>query len=533
MSDDSTVVAPERERSGSPQPWVSPTLAISACPQLDRSVSTASSVSSVSGRSTSSRLSGEGVKGSRRGYMRPQATVFSESAKSRESVMSLGTIAHLQYYFARTGLLDGKGAQLAKARKVSGTEGPRSPDPINTDPYTEYLAGPAGQDPAYVGPDTVLGDTAGEDGLVESPTDQSDAGSNWDEQETVMMPPTVSTYKERPLYVPPPPDMGVLRRELREALDAAEKVLQEVCSGKGIEKVSPGKLSAGETVKDETQGFYEIQGLHVLDVITLAIRAAKVYYTAHEQPQRLYAIKSERTMRNELMQVMDALKRMGIRNFAGGIKLGELEVITNWAEGIDKLLAKEEKAEQQEHEERESWIWREGDWTGKEHEREWLFLKSFAPEAEQLPRWPESADESELPTSFLSYFQNGLQLVLLHNALVKKSRRQFEIIKNYHTDTAKPYRCAENLRYFIKAAELRWEIKLDIDVAGVVHGTDATAWRKFDDALLLWCRHVRGAIIKEWKEQRKASMNRTPTLKIDDEQSRDATTDAPPTPIAA
>ena len=33
--------------------------------------------------------------------------------------MSLGSIAHMQYYFARTGLLDGKGGHLAKKRAKS------------------------------------------------------------------------------------------------------------------------------------------------------------------------------------------------------------------------------------------------------------------------------------------------------------------------------------------------------------------------------------------------------------------------------
>lgn len=449
--------------------------------------------------------------------MRPQATKFSESAKNRESVMSLGTIAHLQYYFARTGLLDGKGAQLAKARKVSGgssSEGPQSPNTVS-DPYTDYLSGPSGQESAYATSDIVL-DEGNSGDLVESPVDQSDAGSNWEEQEPVMMPPTVSTYKERPLYVPPPPDMVVLRRELREALDDAEKVLKEVARDKDIEKTSPTKKEPA----DENAGFHEVQGLHVLDIITLAIRAAKNYYTAHEAPQRLYSIKSERTMRAELLQVLDALKRMALRNFSHGIKYSELEVITNWAEGIDQLLATEEKVEQAEHEERESWSWREGDWAGKEREREWLFLKSFASNPDQMPRWPEHADSSTLPTAFLSYLQNGLQLCLLHNNLVKKSRRQFEIIKAYHTDTAKPYRCADNLRYWIKAAELRWEVKLDVDVMQVVHGTDEAAWRKFDDALFTWCGHVRGEITKEWKEQRKASMKRAPTLKIEDDEQR-------------
>ena len=63
--------------------------------------------------------------------------------------------------------------------------------------------------------------------------------------------------------------------------------------------------------------------------------------------------------------------------------------------------------------------------------------------------------------------QNGLRLVYLHNSLVRKSRRHFEEIKQYHTDTAKPYRCADNLRYWVKAAELRWDIKLDVDVLGM------------------------------------------------------------------
>jgi hypothetical protein len=141
-----------------------------------------------------------------------------------------------------------------------------------------------------------------------------------------------------------------------------------------------------------------------------------------------------------------------------------------------------------------------------------MFLKSFDPNPETLPSWTDPA-EGEVPTPFLQTLQNGLRLVHLHNALVKKSRRQFEEIKQYHTDTAKPYRCADNLRYWAKAAELRWDIKLDVDVMGVVNGTDAVAWNKFDAALLKWCRGVREEIILEWKEQKKQA--KTPTLQID------------------
>jgi hypothetical protein len=208
---------------------LSPTLAIDACPLLDRSVSTASSISSRSRRSSSSRLSDSGLSSSkRRGYMRPQATFVAESAKNRESVMSLGSIAHLQYYFARTGLLDGKGAQFAKddpqRRKSSAPALPTSPD----------LSVPTGSRAASMG---VL-DTSSmflsaspqescavsDGGFTDSPIDQEE-DPDWDSD--MMLPPTVSTYNQRPIWVQPPPDLTMLRRELTEALEDALKVLKE------------------------------------------------------------------------------------------------------------------------------------------------------------------------------------------------------------------------------------------------------------------------------------------------------------------
>ncbi|KAK8206575.1 hypothetical protein M8818_004408 [Zalaria obscura] len=118
VSSDMDSTTPLVLREGSPSPEVMPSLAIGACPLLDREVSTNSSVSTVSTRSTSSSRSDAGTAAvRRRGYMRPQGTSFADSARNRDSVMSLGSIAHMQYYFARTGLLDGKGAQLAKEAK--------------------------------------------------------------------------------------------------------------------------------------------------------------------------------------------------------------------------------------------------------------------------------------------------------------------------------------------------------------------------------------------------------------------------------
>lgn len=441
--------------------------------------------------------------------MRPEGTQFSQSAKNRDSVMNLGTIAHLQYYFARTGLLDSATGRVAKSRKGSRTAS-----------GSERLLSEVEGDMSMLSISSSDGavDQLGE-GLVESPVDET-GSMNWEENEPMMLPPTVSTYKNTPVYVPPPPDMAILRRELRESLEEATKHLRELeksfthsTAGEHTSDIMDGTVSVDAIRQSaDAPGWHQIQGLNLLDVATLAIRAAKNYYTAHEEPQRLYAIKSEREIRKELFDVLEVLKRLAIRNFANGVQPSETASIKSWVEGIGKLLDTEEEKERLEQEERESWSWREGDWTGKERERELLFLKSFDGSAEALPEWTDP-EKAELPTPFLKALQNGLRLVCLHNALVKKSRRQFEEIKQYHTDTAKPYRCAENLRFWAKAAELRWDIKLDVDVMGVVHGTDAAAWRKFDAALLKWCQGVREEIIKEWREAK--NISKTPTLQID------------------
>ena len=298
--------------------------------------------------------------------------------------------------------------------------------------------------------------------------------------------------------------MPVLRRELKEALQDACKVLEET-----------QKNSSNDTSGEESNGFYEIQGLHLLDIITLAIRAAKNYYTAHTNPQKLYALKSEKVIRADLYRVLDVLKRMASRSFRGGMRMTELTDIILWIESIDKLIKKEDQLEQEEAAEREAMIWREGDWTSREREREWLFLKSFDSHDPSLPQWRERADAPELPSSFLKSLQDGQRLVQLHNALVKRSKRKFGEIKTWHTDVGKPYRMAENLRFWIKAAELRWEIKLSVPVLDVVNNRSQEAWQKFDNAVFAWCQGVRQELTEEWRLEALNERRRPPELKVE------------------
>ncbi|MCJ1463798.1 hypothetical protein MMC07_002407 [Pseudocyphellaria aurata] len=485
-TDSNASASPPFTRDSSPSPSLSPTPALSACPKLDRSFSATSSASTFSRQSTTSRSSSASAALRKRGYVRPQGATFSDSARNRDSVLSLGSIAHLQYYFARTGLLDGKGGQLAKELKKKPT-------------LTDSLFNSASQTHAC----SDIGSPAEE--TVDSPVEEEETHQNWDE--SMMLPPTVSTYSHRVHYLPPPPDSETLRNDLINALREAEKVLDQV---EGSVSVLDRQKDSGDVVneKDFEQGdspvletpssWHEIQGLNILDVVTLAIRAAKIYYTAHEHPQRLCSIKSERQIREELLSVLDVLKRMAGRNFAGGIKQEELGIVQSWVKDIENFIAEEQVIEKQEAQDRENWKWLDGSWTGREREREWLFMCSFLPEG-TLPEWTISGPNGQRPTPFLQSLRSGLTLVMLSNTILKRSKRQFGEIKAFHTDTAKPYRCAENLRYWIKAAELRWETRLKVDVTGVVHSKTA-AWTDFDAAILQWSQVVREELTKEWRE---------------------------------
>ncbi|MCJ1480978.1 hypothetical protein MMC06_001134 [Schaereria dolodes] len=479
--------SPSFTRDSSPSPSISPSPALSAYPPSDRSFSTTSSISTFSGRSSVSRSSSGSAVSRRRGYVRPQGASFAESAKNRDSVMSLGSIAHLQYYFARTGLLDGKGGQLAKDRKSDGgvvglLEGAQNAQSV---------------DLSYV--------------IVDNAIEEEDESQGWEEQ--LMLPPTVSTYSHRTQYVPPPPNAETLRTNLYSALNDVTAALNEACDyaeanlDQRKTKIGPFDHPSSATDGGEVessmhsfaQGWYEIQGMHILDVATLAIRAAKIYYTTHEHPQRLAGIKSERVVRQELLRVLEVLQRMASRTFSGGIRAEEIKTIDEWVRGVETLLLQERRIEQQEVEDRESWKWLEGSWDEDDVQREWLFMCTFLPER-SLPA-PTLLSEGEmLPTPFLESLRDGLTLVHLHNLVLKKSKRQFGEIKLFHTDTTKPYRSAENLRFWVKAAEIRWEIKLQVNVLAVVYGKNDMAWTEFQIAIFQWCKVVREAITKEWRE---------------------------------
>ena len=481
--------------------------------------------------------------------------------------MNLGSIAHLQYYFARTGLLDGKGGQLAKKKESElkaescsitaeagrrefsqvGSSYPSNRNSPDFGPVGEYTTSPGGMSPGI----------AGQEEYFYSDDEELD-----DEH---MLPPTVSTYNDRPKPTPRLPTHGEYKDNLRKCLQDAARSLAEakaaapVCpdSPAASHLRSPSKVNAnaiaaaarmrsesnatlltgeGEGPENQNQGWYEVQGVHILDVVTLAIRAARQYYTAHPNPVRLNGIKSERRIRAELLGVMEVLRRMATRNFRMGMRREEVEVMERWVGGCWDMLSEEEGIEKRELEERRSWTWLEDSaWPPSSAEdppnmeRELAFLRSLDTDlaSEPLPDDLKSDFDKDPvePSPFLLALQSGLRLVQLHNAMVAKSKRPFGSIPTFHTDTKKPYRMAENLKFWIKAAELRWEIILKVDVMGVVNGVDGEAWRGFEGAVWSWASSVRRELTQDLMSDERPS-TALPIREIvrrDREVSRDRT----------
>lgn len=457
--------------------------------------------------------------------MRPQGTDFAASARHRESVLSLGSIAHLQYYFARTGLLDGKGGQLARKRQQKArtldlsaldTSGLLSPGLSVSDHDSSYASMASSPDRAH----GFGGGALGTGSLVESPIEENHTGreeeyysDDFEEPDPNMLPPTASTYNYREKPLPKPPSMAELKSELVSSLDAASKALAQAKGNKGPDTgpAEPEPIpEPGTRKKLGPPGWHEIQGMHILDVMTLAIRAAKIYYTSHDRPDRLDAIKSEKEIRSELLSVMDVLKRMATRGFVGGLRDDEFGIMNTWIVGLRAMLASEDAMEEEDIAERASWAWLQPQgWEGREYAREEAFMRSMLagcpdpiPDMAPLPAWePINRDvhltEQTLPTPFLASLQNGIRLVQLHNCAVRKSPRRFGAIPTFHKDTQKPYRAADNLRYWMKAAELRWEVILKADALGLQYNTSPELWVEFETAILQWCRKVREEVAGE------------------------------------
>jgi hypothetical protein len=320
-----------------------------------------------------------------------------------------------------------------------------------------------------------------------SDSNMDDYSSDEDE-EFMHIPPTQSTYKAKKLDIPPPPDPEVLRTHLREAL-ALTKRTWELTPLRG-ESVEPQQHATRQ--RRNTLG-----GVDVVELATSAVRAAKAYYYTTDITR--VGAKSEKTLREDFITILDALKRMSqVREVFNDRKVTveERAEVIGWITSVEDCLLKEESSIGEIR--RKCREWSEGDWTGREMERNHAFLSFFDPSPTPLPAPPK---DDSYPNDFLKELQNGLRLILIHNSIVKGSKRPFGKIPRYHTEFGKPYRMAENLRFWRKAVDIRWDVKIGEwgDVFEIVNGTEQ-GWRGLEKDINTWCEMILAEAKREWGE---------------------------------
>ncbi|PKK71055.1 hypothetical protein RhiirC2_745287 [Rhizophagus irregularis] len=90
------------------------------------------------------------------------------------------------------------------------------------------------------------------------------------------------------------------------------------------------------------------------------------------------------------------------------------------------------------------------------------FLEAHRPsKSKQLPDYTPLPDPSVDKTEFLASLADGKLLCIIYNTIVRRSKRPFGFIDKIHEDTSRTYRATENLKFFAAAAKFRFEIKFD------------------------------------------------------------------------
>ena len=112
-----------------------------------------------------------------------------------------------------------------------------------------------------------------------------------------------------------------------------------------------------------------------------------------------------------------------------------------------------------------------------------------------VPQLPEPHSQE-----FLEALRPGTRLCQIHNALTHFSLRPFGLITRFHTDTTVQYRVTDNLRYFAKAAEIRWEIHLDWDVEEIWRASPE-GYAILREQLGKWCHGVINEMKKIYQEE--------------------------------
>ncbi|RIB24693.1 hypothetical protein C2G38_2167962 [Gigaspora rosea] len=142
------------------------------------------------------------------------------------------------------------------------------------------------------------------------------------------------------------------------------------------------------------------------------------------------------------------------------------------------------------------------DWVDPDHfgdntiARYHAFLEAHRPsKSKQAPGYTPLPDPCIDKTEFLASLADGKLLCAIYNTIVRRSKRPFGFIDKIHEDTSRTYRATENLKFFIAASKFRFDIKFDdINVTEVVKLTN-TGKAHLEKILEIFCEKAMQELI--------------------------------------
>jgi hypothetical protein len=93
---------------------------------------------------------------------------------------------------------------------------------------------------------------------------------------------------------------------------------------------------------------------------------------------------------------------------------------------------------------------------------------------------------------------------MLHNTVTQFSLRPFGLITRFHTDTSVQYRVTDNLKYFAKAAQIRWDIQIEWDVEEIWRAS-SRGDEMLQRELAKWCAVIINEMTQIYHDERNES----------------------------
>lgn len=385
----------------------------------------------------------------KRGYQKPtKPREFAKSAKKRQSVLALGSITHLQHFYAKRGII----IKPKKPKHVEEAEKKKMALSINTN-VSDLLK------------------------VTEEPEED--------------LPPT-------PLPPSPPPLPAYITSKLDVETDP--EVLLATCHGDIQAMIDAWCMVTGEVKAEENPVPVDI--LAAIETTTRAVQSVK-NYSLFKEDLSTESMSKIRAAALEVLEMISDLEQSHRDDDDSSSEDGHIykesnfhcldrqrDILRRYLMVVEECLLFDDSdmyppntsylknsSVSSDDESKQGTApftpplspgHPNNDWVnpdvygGNVFARYHAFLEAHRPSKSK--RYP---DYTPLPnpcldkTEFLASLADGKLLCEIYNTIVKRSKRPFGFIDKIHEDTSRTYRATENLKFFAAAAKFRFELKFD------------------------------------------------------------------------